>query len=90
MVFLDAQSPHQLVAAKNGSPLLIGIGQGRMFVASEPIAFSMHTKEFIALEDGEVALINADSHNLDVSRLELAPNDKAISLHNMKCCSDRF
>ena len=55
--------------------MLVGIGQGRMFVASESSAFAQHTKEFIALQDGEVAVITADSHSLDISRVELAPEE---------------
>lgn len=65
----------EIYAFKNGSPLLVGIAKGRMFVASEPSAFSQHTKEYISLENGEVAVIRPD-HSLDLSRVELAPNEK--------------
>jgi glucosamine--fructose-6-phosphate aminotransferase (isomerizing) len=65
-----------MILAKNGSPLIIGVGQGQMFVASEPAAFGQYTKEFIALEDGETAIITSDSHSLDRSRIELAPYEK--------------
>jgi glutamine---fructose-6-phosphate transaminase (isomerizing) len=58
---------------KNGSPMCVGISQGRMFIASEPSAFSRHTKEFISLENGEIAVLKADGHSLDISRVEQAP-----------------
>eukprot|EP00026_Physarum_polycephalum_P015840 Phypoly_transcript_16624.p1 GENE.Phypoly_transcript_16624~~Phypoly_transcript_16624.p1 ORF type:complete len:273 (+),score=40.01 Phypoly_transcript_16624:78-821(+) len=38
--------PDQIIAMRNGSPMCVGIGQGRMFIASEPGAFSRHTKVF--------------------------------------------
>eukprot|EP01100_Stratorugosa_tubuloviscum_P007164 TRINITY_DN29_c4_g1_i1.p1 TRINITY_DN29_c4_g1~~TRINITY_DN29_c4_g1_i1.p1 ORF type:complete len:669 (+),score=383.71 TRINITY_DN29_c4_g1_i1:107-2113(+) len=72
LAIIDKQTPDQIIAAKNGSPLLIGISTDRMFVASESSAFSQHTKEFIALEDGEVAVVKANEHSLDRSRIELA------------------
>jgi len=79
LVVLDRLNPHRLIASKNGSPLLLGIGQGRMFIASEPLAFSQHTKEFIALEDGEMAVVQADRHDLDVKRIEEAVFDHSSS-----------
>ena len=76
LVVIDRDSPDQLIAAKNGSPMLIGIGKGRMFIASESSAFSQQTKEFIALEDGEIAVIGREGCSLDISRIEIAPNEK--------------
>ncbi|KYQ92106.1 glutamine-fructose-6-phosphate transaminase (isomerizing) [Tieghemostelium lacteum] len=67
--------PDQIIATKNGSPLLIGIGKDRMFIASEPGAFSRHTKEFISMENGEIAILRADGHSLDLSRIELAAHE---------------
>jgi glucosamine--fructose-6-phosphate aminotransferase (isomerizing) len=70
-----AGQPDQIIAMKNGSPMLVGIGQGRMFIASEPGAFSRHTKEFISLENGEIAVLKADGHSLDISRVEQAAEE---------------
>ena len=67
--------PDQIIAMKNGSPMCVGIGQGRMFLASEPSAFSRHTKEFISLENGEIAVLKADGHSLDISRVEKASQE---------------
>ena len=64
--------PDTIIAAKNGSPLLIGIGQGRMFIASEASAFAQHTRQFIALENGEIAIVKADGQSLDLARVEQA------------------
>lgn len=67
--------PDQIIAMRNGSPMCVGIGQGRMFVASEPGAFSRHTKEFISLENGEIAVLRSDGHSLDISRVEKAADE---------------
>ncbi len=53
-------SPNQIIAARNGSPLSIGIGAHRMFVASETTAFERYTKQFITLKDGEVVVLRSD------------------------------
>lgn len=67
--------PDQIIAMRNGSPMCVGIGQGRMFIASEPGAFSRHTKEFISLENGEIAILRSDGHSLDISRVEKAQEE---------------
>lgn len=71
----DKEHPDQILAVKNGSPLLVGIGEGKMFIASESAAFSRYTKEFIDLEDKEVAVLTAKGHSLDRSRIEHAPQE---------------
>ena len=57
--------PGQIIVARNGSPLCIGYGGNQMYVASETTAFSRHTKRFISLRDGEVAVIKASSAELN-------------------------
>jgi glucosamine--fructose-6-phosphate aminotransferase (isomerizing) len=64
-----------LFAARNGSPLVVGIGKGTMYVASEPSAFSNHTREFIALHNGEFARITPEGTTLDTSRIEHAEEE---------------
>jgi glucosamine--fructose-6-phosphate aminotransferase (isomerizing) len=67
--------PNTIIAARNGSPLVVGVGRGTMYIASEPSAFSNHTREFIALQNGEFALITPSGTTLDTSRIELAPEE---------------
>ncbi len=65
-----------MIAARNGSPLVLGIGKNRMFVASELSAFSRHTNQYISLNDGEVAVVTAEgSVALDKSRQQTAPEE---------------
>lgn len=42
--------PQNQQVACNGSPMVLGIGEGRVFIASETSAFNRHTKNFIALK----------------------------------------
>ncbi|EDR23188.1 glucosamine--fructose-6-phosphate aminotransferase [isomerizing], putative [Entamoeba dispar SAW760] len=74
VVIVSIAHPNCLFAMKNGSPLLIGIGDNRRFIASEPAAFARYTREFISLKDMEVAVIDA-SKPIDLSRVEVHPED---------------
>jgi len=57
LVVLSLDAPDCLVAARKGSPLVIGLGQGQNFVASDVTALLEHTRDVIFLDDGELALI---------------------------------
>jgi glucosamine--fructose-6-phosphate aminotransferase (isomerizing) len=76
LAILDKETPDRILVAKNGSPLLIGVAEGRTFVASEPSAFARYTKNFIGLQDREVAVITAKGHSLDDSRVKVAEVEK--------------
>jgi glucosamine--fructose-6-phosphate aminotransferase (isomerizing) len=56
---LDAASPDRVVAARNGSPLIIGIGEREMFVASDVAALVRHTSSVVHLDDGELAVVTS-------------------------------
>ncbi|HVW44079.1 MAG TPA: glutamine--fructose-6-phosphate transaminase (isomerizing) [Amycolatopsis sp.] len=60
IVVLDAQNPAQLVVARNGSPIVLGIGDGEMFVASDVAALVRYTQRVVYLDDGELATLTAD------------------------------
>ena len=68
LVVLDTKNPDQLVVARNGSPIVLGLGNSEMFVASDVSALVRYTKQVIYLEDGEVATIKAtDYHTTTVT-----------------------
>jgi glucosamine--fructose-6-phosphate aminotransferase (isomerizing) len=48
------EEPHRVVAARQGSPLIVGIGQGENFVASDAMALAGTTDQIIYLEEGDV------------------------------------
>ena len=49
-----------MIAARSGSPLVIGVGEGEYFIASDHLALLPVTQKFIYLEDGDIAEITAD------------------------------
>lgn len=57
MVVLDREHPEHLVAARSGSPLVIGLGIGENFLASDQLALLSVTRRFIYLEEGDIAEI---------------------------------
>jgi glucosamine--fructose-6-phosphate aminotransferase (isomerizing) len=59
IVVLDSERPDRLVAARIGSPVVLGIGEGEMWVASDPLALRPYTDRMVVLEDGEVAELTA-------------------------------
>ena len=57
---ISSKYPDQIIAARKGSPLVIGIGKNGNYIASDQMALLSVTKEFIFLEDGDVAEIKID------------------------------
>ncbi|HTV80492.1 MAG TPA: glutamine--fructose-6-phosphate transaminase (isomerizing) [Steroidobacteraceae bacterium] len=60
LVVLDAQRPEALVVARQGSPVILGIGEREMLVASDAAALVRHTRSIVHLDDGELAVVRAD------------------------------
>src|SRR6476661_1639203 len=60
ILLLDQDSPDTIVAARKGSPLVIGIGKGEHFLGSDATPMLEYTKEVVYVNDYEVAIIKAD------------------------------
>ncbi|BBG00997.1 MULTISPECIES: glutamine--fructose-6-phosphate transaminase (isomerizing) [Pseudonocardia] len=60
LVVLDARAPDELVVARNGSPIVLGLGDGEMVVASDLAAVVRHTRQVVFLDDGELVTVRAD------------------------------
>jgi len=63
LAIVYTKEPDKIIAARKGSPLVVGIGEGENFLASDVSAILAHTKQVIYLEDGEIAVIKKDSFN---------------------------
>src|SRR3989339_273852 len=80
------QDEQKIVVARRGSPLIIGVGQGEMFVASDVPAILAHTKKVIYLNDNEIAIIKED--NYQIKKLTGEKVDKQI--HEIKWTVDQM
>ena len=66
---LCSDHPDQLVAVRKDSPLIIGLGEGENYIASDIPAVLEHTRDYYLLEDNEIAILKADSVELlDLNR----------------------
>lgn len=96
MVIMDSRDPSTLVAARSGSPLVIGRGVGENFIASDQLALLPVTRRFVYLEEGDIAeitrrdVIIIDRDGNTVKRAEIESNvqydagDKGIYRHYMQ------
>ncbi len=70
---ISQDEPDRIIAARMGSPLILGVGRGENFIASDVSAFLGHTKQVVYLNDGEIVDVRSDSfdiYNLDNQKLE--------------------
>jgi glucosamine--fructose-6-phosphate aminotransferase (isomerizing) len=61
---VSADEPDVVVAARKGSPLLVGVGEGEWFVASDAAAILEHTRSVVYLDDGEMAVLSRDGYRI--------------------------
>lgn len=79
VVCMHVNEPGTLVGARNGSPLVLGIGNGEMFLASDVTAMMAYTKQVVYIEDGEVVAINPSEYKTsDLKDQEIQKNIENI------------
>jgi glutamine---fructose-6-phosphate transaminase (isomerizing) len=61
---ISAKDPDKIVAARKGSPLLIGIGEGENYIASDVAAILQYTRQVVYLDDGEMAIVTRDGYRV--------------------------
>jgi glutamine---fructose-6-phosphate transaminase (isomerizing) len=74
---VDARHPDRIVVARNGSPVVLGIGRREMLVASDVAALVRHVQQVVHLDDGEIAVLQADGYS--TSTLDRRPVQKEPS-----------
>ncbi len=73
---ISSRDPGKIVAARKGSPLLIGVGEDENFLASDASAILAHTRQVVYLDDGDVAVIERDRYR--VIDLNATPLPRAV------------
>lgn len=61
---VSASDPDLLIAARKGSPLIIGVGEGEYFIASDAAPLIEHTRQVVYLNDGEIAIIRRSGYEV--------------------------
>jgi glucosamine--fructose-6-phosphate aminotransferase (isomerizing) len=73
---IATEDPEAMYLIKHGSPMVVGVGKGESFFASDALALAPHTNQVLFLEDGQIARISKDQINLwdfDGANLDLKP-----------------
>ena len=76
LAVMYADDPDTLIAARNGPPLVVGLGEGEMFIASDIPAVLHHTRRFVYLDDEQIAVVTRDNvrvTDLDGTQVEIQP-----------------
>ena len=74
LVAVDALSPDRIVAARRNSPLVVGVGEGEMFLASDVAAFIEYTREAVELGQDQVVEVTPDGYEVTTFTGEAAPS----------------
>jgi glutamine---fructose-6-phosphate transaminase (isomerizing) len=75
LVFTNADEPGTIVAARRSTPLVVGIGDGEMFVSSDVAAFIGHTRDAVELGQDQAVVITADDYRIT----DFNGNDDAVN-----------
>jgi glucosamine--fructose-6-phosphate aminotransferase (isomerizing) len=87
LVVLSVHEPDKLIVARKGSPLIIGVGEGENFVASDASAIVEHTRQVVYLEDGEVAVVTAggfETMTIDAVRIDKMIEEVTLELSQIE------
>jgi glucosamine--fructose-6-phosphate aminotransferase (isomerizing) len=76
LAVIAAAEPHRIVVARRGSPVLLGVGEGEYFVASDANALLKHTRSVVYLADGDLAVLTPDGYR--VIDGDARPQDRAV------------
>ena len=78
IALLCSDAPHTLIAARRGSPLLVGVGDGELLVASDGSAIVAHTQRVIYLDDNEMVTLGPDG--VQASTIDAEPLTKEVDI----------
>jgi len=77
---VSSKDPGKIVGARRGSPLLVGVGDGQYYLASDASAILAHTREVIYLNEGDLAVLTADGYRiLDINATPIRRSVETIA-----------
>ena len=82
LAVISRDHPDQIVVARRGSPMLIGLGNKEIFIGSEPSAFVKYTKRYISLEDNQIFKIDPKREKIEASKVRTIEEFSIASLGN--------
>jgi glutamine---fructose-6-phosphate transaminase (isomerizing) len=92
LAVIDQRHPDRIVVARNGSPLIVGVGDHEMFVASDIAALIRHTTSVVHLDDGELAVVTANgfrTFSRDQEDTAKSPTSVDISVDDVELAEHR-
>jgi len=72
------QDSNEILCARNGSPLVVGLGDSEMFISSDPHPLGEHTQKVVYLEDGDIAVVTNDG--LTTHRIEGSTDHTVVTI----------
>jgi glucosamine--fructose-6-phosphate aminotransferase (isomerizing) len=75
LVVMHANHPHELIAARHGSPMVLGVGESEMFLASDVSAFLRLTDKAVYLEDDDIVRVTTEGFDIDTLAGERVQRD---------------
>lgn len=76
IVVIDIKNPNMLISARHGSPILLGIGNNEIFIASEAVAFQKYTTKYISLNNNEMVVITYDQNKINILLSDNSEQDR--------------
>ena len=80
IVAFCSDEPNKLVAARHGSPLVLGVGKDEYFIASDASPIVEHTRNVIYLDEGEIVTINEKGHSIRSMRDDVIVNKETTEI----------
>lgn len=75
LAIMSKEHPNEILVARKGSPMNIGIGEDAMYIASEISAFSKYTKKYLTLQEDELIILDLKKKHIEHSRIQHSKED---------------
>ena len=91
ILFLFRDNPNLIIGARNGSPLVIGVGKDEMFLASDVMAFTGFTQQAVFVDDSEMVILNKNNYRIVNSQnIEIDKSVEKLDLESNSHSKDGY